>query len=252
VSEKIKHFATGSRSFFQQNRMALLSTLSASNEGAPFGSVVPYDLTEGGDFIIYVSLIAEHYKNLSTDPRASILAANYMAYDDPQAFGRATALCRFTPVTEAERAAVQRSYLQRFPDSINHEIAHNFLFLRGVAEKIRWIKGFGEMGWVSGEHFRAASPDPLAKDAWDVLQHMNEDHVEALRELAHHFGGHSAQDGTISIVELSAAGFLLVHRAHGARSEIPCAFPTPVRSAEEAREAFVSMLKTARDSAKSA
>lgn len=243
MSEEIEHFAASARSFFQQNRIALLSTISPGNDGAPFGSIIPYDISDAGDFIIYVSLIAEHYKNLAKDSRGSILAANYWAYDDPQAFGRATALCRFSLVADSDRAAVQQSYLRRFPDSINYEIAHNFVFLRGAPERIRWIKGFGEMGWIDGAQYRSASPDPLSYEAFEIMQHMNEDHTDALREFARHFSGVAAGDGTIGIVELSSTGFVLMHRAHGTKNEISCPFPSAVNSAQEAREMFIAMLK---------
>jgi putative heme iron utilization protein len=138
MAEKTADLAAAARSFFLQNRTAFLSTLSSAYAGAPFGSIIPYDITASGDFIIYVSLIAEHYKNLCSDPRGSILAANYFAYDDPQAFGRATALCRFMPISDSERESIQRSYTEKFPDSVRYEIAHNFVFLKGVPERIRW------------------------------------------------------------------------------------------------------------------
>ena len=250
MNEKIQHFAAGARNLLLQNRTALLSTLAIAHGGSPFGSIVPYDVTPEGDFIVYLSLIAEHYKNLAYDPRGSILVANYFAYDDPQAFGRATAICRFTPVAEAEQERIRCAYRKKFHDSVNDELAHNFVLLRGVPEKIRWIRGFGEMGWISIDQYRAASPDPLAQDSWGIIQHMNEDHADALHELAQYFGGYSTHGGSIGIVELDSLRFTMAHRTHGNRRLITCDFPSPVIDAESARASFMAMLEAARASVK--
>jgi putative heme iron utilization protein len=78
---------------------------------------------------------------------------------------------------------------------------------------------------------------------------MNEDHSDALREIAQHVTGNAAKEGTISIAELDSNGFRLLHRLHGTRKEIAVAFPSPVTSAEAARSMFISLLKSARTAA---
>ena len=247
MSEKAPQFAVEARTFLLQNKHALLSTISLSQAGFPFGSIVPYDVTDNGDLIIYVSFIAEHYKNLAADSRASLVAANYFAYGDPQAFARATALCRFVPVPDSEKERVQKSYEERFPKSVNYEIAHNFLFMRGVIERIRWIGGFGDIGWVSPDRYRAATPDPLARDAHGILQHMNEDHPDALFSYIKAFGGYDPKDeGLVTMTEISSTTFTVAHAFHGENRSTEVQFPVPVTTSEAARVELIKLLKHAR------
>ena len=140
----------------------MLATTSVAAPGYPFGSITPYIIDGAGRITIYISLIAEHYRNLKADSRASILAADPFGGSDPQAHARATVLLTVQPVPDDERAAVSAAYEARFPQSINYEIAHNFVFMRGEPERVRWIGGFGEMSWIDRAAFQSARPDPLA------------------------------------------------------------------------------------------
>lgn len=242
MSDKAEQFAEAARTFILQNRYGMLATISASQGGYPFGSIVPYDVTEEGDIVIYVSLIAEHYKNLSSDPRASLIAANYFAYDDPQAAGRATALCDFIRVSEPEIGPIRSSYETRFPESINHEIAHNFVFMRGMPQRVRWIGGFGDIGWVNSDRYRGASPDPLSRDAFDIMKHMNEDHEEALRMFLKNAGKADPRLGAVRMTEIDSSGFTVILAGHGERVAERISFSVPVRTPEQARSEFIRML----------
>ena len=50
------------------------------------------------------------------------------------------------------------------------------------------IGGFGDIGWVSPDRYRSATPDPLARDAHGIIRHMNEDHPDALFTYVKAFG----------------------------------------------------------------
>src|SRR6185295_8430683 len=88
------------KNFLTQHRQGVLSTISVSQKGFPFGSIVPYDIDAQGNVFIYISFIAEHYKNLQADARASLIATDPFGIDDPQAYARATLLATFEPVAE--------------------------------------------------------------------------------------------------------------------------------------------------------
>ena len=72
------------------------------------------------------------------------------------------------------------SYKGRFPESTEREKQHGFLYIRGVPQSIRWIGGFGEIGWISGQKFSDTVPDPLAYIGMDIITHMNEDHADSM------------------------------------------------------------------------
>ena len=55
-------------------------TLCTLRDGHPYGSFVTYGL-DGGSPVFLVSVLAEHTKNLSTDPRCSLLVSEPTAED---------------------------------------------------------------------------------------------------------------------------------------------------------------------------
>ena len=62
-------------------------------------------------------------------------------------------------------------------------------FYRLQVSAVYFIGGFGVMGWITAEEYRSALPDPLAKAAPRIIRHMNDDHADALRLIAHRFAG---------------------------------------------------------------
>jgi putative heme iron utilization protein len=100
------------------------------------------------------------------------------------------------------------------------------------------------MGWISGEDYGSATPDPLAKAAPGIIRHMNDDHADALRLIAQRFAGETPDEAAITA--LDRLGFHLRlksgDRIHGQR----VAFLREVRNTEDARAVFVEMLRQAK------
>src|ERR1700736_5957615 len=80
------------RALLEAEGSGVLATLSARREGWPFASVAPYALTEAGEPLLLLSRLAEHTRNLGTDPRASLLVQDHASVADPQAGARITIL----------------------------------------------------------------------------------------------------------------------------------------------------------------
>jgi heme iron utilization protein len=239
-------YAVEARDFVSFNRHATLCTISKGYKGYPFGSLVLYDVTSRGELIIYISLIAEHYKNLMVDPRASVCITDPFGTCDPQAHPRATILTRFTVVAPNERAEVQKSYEQRFPNSINYEIAHNFVFMRGAPERIRWIGGFGEIGWVEADEFAAVTPDLLAYEGMGIVEHMNYDHQDALKDLARAYASFDAAPYFVEMVGINEEGFTLSLKKGGDSQTLEIQFPKMVTGIDEVRRVIIELLRDAR------
>jgi len=119
------------RDFVTMNKNAILSTISVDKPGYPFGSIVPYDIDNQGRIIIQVADISQHYKNLAADHRGSIIVTDQFGSHDPQAYARATLLADFSVVPNDEFEEVGWSYKGRFPESLERERAHGFLYMRG-------------------------------------------------------------------------------------------------------------------------
>ncbi len=232
------------KSFIYAQRWGVLATQSRSQQGFPFGSVVPYDVDTEGRICIYISFIAEHYKNLQEASEASLTVIDAFGTHDPQAYARACLLLRFTPVPESEKLTVQKSYEQRFPNSINYEIAHNFLFMRGVVERIRWIGGFGDIQWLGAENYRAVQPDHLAYGAWDVISHMNDDHEEALRSMVVGVRGSCEPKASVKMVSLTSKEFVVRVGDSKATDDVVIPFVRKIENAAELRAIMIETLKT--------
>ncbi len=241
------NFARQAKDLVSSGRHGVLNTLSVSQAGFPFGSVVPYDLTADGRIIIYVSLIAEHYKNLTSDSRASLTVVERYSEHQPQAFGRATVLANFVEADSSEIEDIRRNYEKRFPGSINYEIAHNFIFLVGRVAKVRWIGGFGAIGWVGGEAFRATSLDHIAYHIADIINHMNDDHGDALEILAKvHQAGDAADYQRAVMVAINSSGFVMRLYAGQKSSDIQISFAKTLSTAAEVRGAIIELVQEAK------
>jgi putative heme iron utilization protein len=135
------------RRLLAQERCGVLSTLHKAHGGWPFGSLAPYALTAAHEPVFLFSTIAEHTHNLRADPRASLLVQDRDAGDDPLAGARITLLGRADAVAGGEREQALARYLARFPEAEGRAAAHDFAPFVLRVERVRWIAGFGSMGW---------------------------------------------------------------------------------------------------------
>lgn len=136
------------RELVERSSSGVLCTLHVEFDGWPFGSVVPYALTAAGDPIVWLSDLAEHTRNLRADARASLFVADAEAAAAPQAGGRACLMGRARVAEDDARAGVEAAYFGRFPDAAAMGGIHGFAFHVLVVERVRWIAGFGAMGWL--------------------------------------------------------------------------------------------------------
>jgi len=224
-------------------RSGVLSTHSVTNAGYPFGSVTPYDLSANGEIVLYVSSIAEHFKNIAGDRRASLTVADPFGVHDPQPHARATVLLDFARVPKEASSGIQASYFKRFPSAAKHSLAHDFCFLQGEIQRIRWIGGFGQIGWISKEEFSQTPTDPLTYAGAEIAAHMNEDHRDALFKLAQAQVPTLSYESLIELVEIRTGGFVIRVRNKNGEQRISVPFLKPLESPAEARGAMVELLK---------
>jgi len=230
------------RDFVTMNKNAVLSTTSVDKPGYPFGSIVPYDIDNQARIIIQVADISQHFKNLTADHRGSIIVTDQFGSHDPQAHARATVLADFSAVPSDEFEEVGWSYKGRFPESLERERAHGFLYLRGVPTAVRWIGGFGEIGWISALNFSDAAADPLAYIALDIIDHMNADHEEAMKTLISAKSDIDPKGKKVMMTNIRSTDFTLQAMNGISSQRITVDFPEPVSDASKARAALISML----------
>src|SRR5262245_11277920 len=207
----------------------VLSTISLDVPGYPFGSVTPYCVDENGQPIIYISYIAQHTRNIMSDPRVSLTVIEDVDSDDVQARGRVTCIANARHIDgSAENAAVSARYFRYFPSSRQYDQTHDFTFFRLELVRIRFIGGFGQIFWIEPAEFVAKNPFSAAQEL-QIIQHMNNDHAGALKRYC---GGVAA-----TMVGIDSDGFDVLKSGRKVRFT----FETPIHTMNDARQALIAM-----------
>jgi putative heme iron utilization protein len=136
-----------------------LATHARQPQGFPYPSVLPFAPDPHHRPTILVSRLAEHTHNLHADPRAGFLVVD-APEDDVLSGERVTLLGTFEPV-DSTPDVVQR-YLRYHADAERYLLLGDFTFWAMRLERLRYIGGFGAMGWLAG-----AELDPLPPLGFD-------------------------------------------------------------------------------------
>jgi putative heme iron utilization protein len=221
------------RRYLRARRHGVLSTLSRRFPGYPFGSVAPFVLDAAARPVILISRLAEHTRNIESDPHASLLVHD--AGEDVQVGARITLM------GEAARAAddldaLRARYLSYFPDAGRLLALGDFAFYRIEPRQLRTIGGFGDIQWVPADAY-SPPPNRLAAEESGILEHMNADHAHNLRACCRHFHGRTVQDARMAGIDCD--GFDV--RADGTWMRFD--FERPVTDAAGAREALAAMAR---------
>jgi len=232
------------RSLFAREQSAVLCSAHAGLAGWPYGSIVPYAMSSNGDLVVFLSDIAEHTRNLLRDPRATVFLADPDARAAPQGGARHAMLVRATRPEGAAAAAAEACYFARFPEAEAMRDAHGFAAWVLEVERIRWIAGFGAMGWIDRASW-SGEPDPLAGHAADIVAHMNADHADAMALMvAFQFG---IEGAAVSAVGVDRGGLEVeVARGDGRKRALRLPFAAPANTPDEARQQIVAMVRQAR------
>ncbi len=228
--------AQEARLMLRAHRYGVLSTLSKKFDGYPFGSITPYLVDHDGSLLILISTLAEHTRNILHDPRVSLITHDQRDAQI-QTQGRVTVVGDAAPEPDREQAGLR--YLRYFPEARAYFAMHDFSFYRIRPVAIRYIGGFGRIHWVSMEDY-AVQPYPLTEQESDVVEHMNTDHQDTMRNYCQHFHQCAALD--VAMLGIDLDGFDV--RADG--KVLRFDFAQPVTDAQQARAALVEMARAAK------
>ncbi len=124
------------------------AALGTLRDGAPFVSMVPYAIAAGGSgFVVHVSKLAAHTRDMLSDTRVSLLVAEAEGGGkSPLALARVSlqGAARRMPSGSPDLSGGRAAYLARFPEAAQmFDFADFSIFLiRPVS--VRFIAGFGE------------------------------------------------------------------------------------------------------------
>lgn len=243
------------RRWLATTRNGALATLSADAaiEGYPFGSVVPFTTTAEGAPVVLLAEIAAHTKNLKRDPRASLLVQEPRVDGDPQAGWRVTVVGTMKRLVEEgakDRRPEDEAWSARALDELHaryrafvpaaddYRATHGFSYWRLDAAKVRFIGGFGKICWLDAAALRV---DPRLEGAEGAIAHMNEDHEDAMKDLARGFYG--TTPSTAKMTLLQRQGFLV--ETTGPDRLLWFAFDAPIEP-PAIRKAVVALVAEAR------
>lgn len=144
------------RTLLRAQTIAALGTL---HHGEPAVSMVPFALDEQvGEFVVHVSGLASHTRDMLDHPRVSLLV---VAPDDggrPQARARATMQGDALPLApDSDRHAMGRTlYLRRFPQSVDTFALPDFSLFSIRPASVRFVGGFAQAMTLTAEQFERA------------------------------------------------------------------------------------------------
>jgi hypothetical protein len=238
-------FAERARTLLYLGRVGTLSTVSRKHPGWPFGSVMPYGLDAQGCPIFLISSMAVHTQNLRADPRASLLVTQPGWTGDPLAGARVTVMGQVTELPAADLQPTRAAYLARYENAAAWVDFDDFAFYRLEVTAVYYVGGFGAMDWVSAADYTAAQPDPLADVALGIIDHMNQDHADALRLYCWAYAGLEVDEAVMTSVD--RLGFRMRVRIGERVQGVRLAFTREVRSTQEARTVLVALVREARE-----
>jgi hypothetical protein len=137
------------------SRRGVLCTLLPGG-GEPYGSLVDILPLPDGDAVLFLSGLAEHRKNLDADPRGSLLIGPAIGSPDALTQPRATIVGSAERLED--RAEFRDLYLAAHPASAAFIDFPDFAFYRLRAARVRYIAGFGRMGWIPKDALAAQDP----------------------------------------------------------------------------------------------
>ncbi len=222
---------------------ATLCTIAADYSGHPYGSFVTYALDDGNP-IFLISALAEHTKNLELDPKASLLIAEG-GEGNPLALGRITLIGNCTKVPDSERPRLKEIFISKHESAKFYVDFGDFSFYRLQVDSVRYIGGFGRMSWVDQSSWSTAQPDPLLEQSSGIIEHMNDDHTDAMLILCQKMS--RAVDSTEAVMTgIDRYGFEMSAVTGEGPRPIRLGFENEAHTSDEARIEIVALVKKAR------
>jgi len=222
------------RRLMRRHRSGVLSSHSAKFSGYPYGSALPHITDHRGRPVLLISHLAEHTHNLDLDAHASYIVCD--SGPELQAHPRATLLGQARVVDDAQ--GLQERYLRFYPEQEQYLQIGGFRFYAIEPAQVRYIHGFGGLHWIPGESYLAA--ENLEDAETSIVEHMNEDHIAAMRDYCRLVHERDAQE--VEMVGIDCDGFDV--RADG--SLLRFDFGAPIGNPGQVRNALIELAQRAR------
>ncbi len=231
--------ATLARSLARSRTRAALAT---SLGGAPYASLVLLAVDLVASPLLLLSDLSQHSRNIAFDPRVSLLLDATEGHPDPLTGPRLTLLGR-AQSTDDRRCLAR--FIAHHPTSAGYAGFGDFHLYRVEVERGHLVAGFGRIDWIDGGDFLfAGDVGLLAATEPEILQHMNDDHRDAIARYAHHLLGRSGTGWRMTGID--PEGIDLRCDGETARLDFDDPVAVPVLTPAAARAALVQLAGMAR------
>jgi putative heme iron utilization protein len=168
------------RSLLRRSRQGALATLMAGS-GDPYCSLVNVASHADGSPILLISRLALHTKNILADFRVSLML-DERAAGDPLEGARIMLAGRAEETTGEAAGTLRRRYLNAHPSAEAFVDFTDFSFFRIVPSGAHLVAGFGRIIDLQPVQFLTEIDDAseLLEAEQGAIEHMNEDHREAM------------------------------------------------------------------------
>lgn len=230
--------AASARALMRRAFKGSLATIDrASNY--PYVSLITLATDPSGAPVFLISKLARHTANLASDDRVSVLIDETGALADPLQGARLTLRGRAEPTGDD---AVRRRFLARHPEAAVYADFPDFGFWRLKIEGAHFIGGFGRIFDLEPGDLLLPleGADELVAAEPGIVEHMNEDHADALELYATALG--DAGPGAWRMVGIDPEGFDIALDGQARR----ILFAQPVVTPAEARTELVRLAAEAR------
>lgn len=212
--------------------------------GAPLASRVAVATDHDGAPIILISGLAAHTGGIEADPRCSLLLGE-PGKGDAMAHARITIACVAEKIAKDDprHARIEWRFLSHNPKAKLYAGLGDFAFYRLEPQRASLNGGFGKAFALTRDNLLAAGDrlDAIAAAERRAVEHMNEDHADAVANYAAVFGKARGDEGWV-LTGIDADGFDL---AAGDRVlRIP--FREPLTDAPDMHKTLVAMAVEAR------
>lgn len=229
------------RTLMRTARFGALAVLDPET-GAPLASRVGVASDADGAPLILVSLLSAHTRAIVADPRCSLLLGE-PGKGDPLAHPRITLICRAVKLERdtPDHARAEQRYLNRNPKAKLYVNLGDFSIFRLEPERASLNGGFGKAYLLNRDDILSGGPvEALAASEQRAVDHMNDDHLNAIAGYAKHFAKAEGDGWTMTGIDVDG-----VDLARG-DAVARVFFDQPLTDAADMRKVLVDLAHRAR------
>jgi heme iron utilization protein len=221
---------------------ATLATVMRGDQpdaAGPYASLVLVALDHDASPLLLISTLADHTRNLAGDARVSLLFDGTAGLDEPLTGPRVSVQGTAQRTDDPRHRA---RFLARHPGAAMYAGFKDFAFYRVAVSRAHLVAGFGRIHWVAGTDLLldVAGSAALAEREPGIVEHMNDDHADAVQLYATRLLGRSGEGWTMTGVDPEGADL----RRAGEIARLP--FGRLAQDSEQARGELVRLVKHAR------